>query len=184
MNLNRHSHRNRRGDTPVQASALQPFDRVFAEVKSRLDDRPSVRDGLTCKQGFHMNSVVLKLQKASWTNDPMNQIQNQSGIFFSIWINEKSASKGRANYNIHALKLRNLKRYSITSRDFAEEFRDRFASLQGAWPNLSLKYGPLTLMQGWIGISPNTAAEDILALMERFERLSPLIDRLLESRRR
>jgi len=168
----------------MQASVLQHFGRVFAEVKSRLDERPSVQDGLICKQGFYMNSVVLKLQKASWTNDHMNQVQNESGIFFSIWINEKSASKSRSNYNIHALKLRHLKGYSIASRDFAEEFRERFASLQYAWPNLSLKYGPLTLMQGWIGISPDTAGEEILALMERFERLSPLIDGLLELRRR
>jgi hypothetical protein len=168
----------------MQASVLQQFGRVFAEVKSRLDERPAVHDALICKQGFYMNSVVLKLQKASWTNDPMNQVQNESGIFFSIWIDEKSASRSHANYNIHALKLRNLKGYSITSRNFAEEFRERFASVKDTWPNLSLKYGPLTLMQGWIGISLNTAGEDILALMERFERLSPLINSLLESRRR
>lgn len=168
----------------MQSSALQQFGRVFAEVKSCLDERPIVQEGLICKQGFYMNSVVLKLQKASWTNDRMNQIQNESGIFFSIWITEKSPSKDRANYNIHALKLRYLKGYSITSRDFAEQFRDRFASLQDAWPNLSLKYGPRTLMQGWIGMSPSTAREEMLALVERFEPVSRLIDGLLESRRR
>ena len=40
------------------------------------------------------------------------------------------------------------------------------------------------LMQGWVEVDPNSLEKDLLLLMERFERLSPLIDRLLESRRR
>jgi hypothetical protein len=35
---------------------------------------------------------VLKLQKVTWTNDRMDQLQNQTGIFFSIWTNEKAAA--------------------------------------------------------------------------------------------
>lgn len=167
----------------MQTNALQQFGHIFADVKSRFDELPSVCDGLICKQGFCMKSFVLKLQKSSWTNDRMDEIQNESGIFFAIWINEESASRNRANYNIHALKLRHLRGYSITSRNFAEEFRNRFASLHGAWPNVSVEYGPLTLIQGWIEISLDTAGKDILLLLEQFEQLSPLIDRLLESRR-
>ena len=172
----------------MKATVVQQFEPIFAEIKSRFDsrfdERPSVANGLICKQGFYTNSLVLKLQKASWTNDPMNQVRNQSGIFFSIWITEKSAARNQANYNIHALKLRHLKGYSITSRDFAEDFRSRFASLQKPWPNVSVDYGPLTLMQGWIDIHPQSAEKSILHLMESFEQLSPLIDRLLQSRRR
>lgn len=168
----------------MKATALQQFEPIFAEIKSRFDERPSVSDGLICKQGFYMNSLVLKLQKASWTNDPMDEIRNQSGIFFSIWITEKSAAENRANYNIHALKLRHLKGYSITSRDFAEDFRNRFASLRKIWPNASVDYGPLTLMQGWIDIRPQSAKKSIQHLLESFEQLSPLIDQLLDSRRR
>jgi len=172
----------------MNAITLQQFGPIFAQIKSRFDAHPSVEDGLICKQGFYMDSLVLKLQKASWTNDPMDQIQNQSGIFFSIWIHisvhEKAAAKNQANYNIHALKLRHLKRYSITSRDFAEAFRNHFAPLQEIWPNVSVKYGPQTLMQGWIDLAPLSAEESILRLLKQFEQLSPMIDHLLESRRR
>jgi hypothetical protein len=167
----------------MNTAVLQQFEPIFAEIKSRFDKRPSVADGLICKQGFYINSLVLKLQKASWTNDLMSQIRNQSGIFFSIWITEKSAARNQANYNIHALKLRHLKGYSIASRDFAEDFRNRFASLQKIWPNVSVDYGPLTLMQGWIDIQPQSAEKNILHLMKSFEQLSLLIDQLLDSRR-
>jgi hypothetical protein len=39
-------------------------------------------------------------------------------------------------------------------------------------------------MQGWIEVDLNRFEKDTLVLMERFEQISPLIDRLLESRRR
>ena len=52
------------------------------------------------------------------------------------------------------------------------------------WPNASVNYGPLTLMQGWIEVDSNSFEKEALPLMERFRDLSSLIDRLLESRRR
>ena len=64
----------------MKATVLQQFEPIFAEIKSRFDERPSVADGLICKQGFYMNSLVLKLQKASWTNDPINPIMAKSEI--------------------------------------------------------------------------------------------------------
>lgn len=164
------------------AGDVRQFGGVFARIKARFDERN--HDGLVCKEGFYEACSVLKLQKASWTNDPMDRVQNTSGIFFSIWMNKESAGKNRANYNIHALKLRHLEGYSIASRDFANEFRKGFASTRNTWPNVSVNYGPLTLMQGWIEVDTNSFEEVVLVLMERFNRLSPLIDRLLESRRR
>src|SRR5262249_19049257 len=137
--------------TLTAAMGAPQFREIFPAIKARLDEKPS-SPGLVCKQGFYKNCFVLKLQRASWTNDSMDRVPNQTGIFFSIWANEKSSS--RINYNIHALKLRELKNYIITSRDFAEEFRDRFASVQDQWPNASVKHGPLTLMQGWIEVTP------------------------------
>ena len=81
----------------MKFTIFQQFEPIFAEIKSRFDsrfdERPSVANGLICKQGFYTNSLVLKLQKASWTNDSMNEIRNRSGIFFSIWITEKSAAR-------------------------------------------------------------------------------------------
>ena len=167
----------------MQTEAWQRFGRIFADIKSHWDKRRSLDSELICKQGLCMNSSVLKLQKASWTNDRMDRIQNESGVFFSIWVNEKTASKNRANYNIHALKLRHLKGYSIASRDFAQEFRSRFTRLQDQWPNVALDYGPLTLMEGWIAVNETSAERSILLMMKQFEQVSPLIDHLLESRR-
>jgi hypothetical protein len=51
-------------------------------------------------------------------------------------------------------------------------------------PNARGNYGPLTLMQGWIQVDSNSLEKDILLLMERFEQLTLLIDRLLDARRR
>jgi hypothetical protein len=169
---------------PIEDNAVQQIRALFPKIKFRFDQRQSVRDGLICKQGIYKDSSVLKLQKATWTNDRMDRVPNETGIFFSIWMNEKAGGHSRANYNIHALKLRQLEGYSITSRDFADDFRKNFASMRSAWPNVSVDYGPLTLMQGWVEVDLNTFEKDALALMERFEQVSPLIDRLLESRRR
>jgi hypothetical protein len=58
------------------------------------------------------------------------------------------------------------------------------ASVRAARPNVSVDYGQLTLMQGWIEVDLNRFEKDTLVLLERFEPISPLIDRLLESRRR
>jgi hypothetical protein len=167
----------------MAATDSQQIQALFPKIKSRFDQRPS--DGLICKQGLYNDCCVLKLQKAAWTNDRMDQLRNETGIFFSIWTNAKAAAgKNRANYNIHALKLRQLAGYSITSRDFANEFRKSFSSLCAAWPNVSVDYGPLTLMQGWIEVDVNRFEKDALGLMERFQSVSPLIDRLLALRRK
>jgi ankyrin repeat protein len=166
------------------ASTLGKFRTLFPILKSRFEETHSAADGLVCKQGFYKDCVVLKLQKSSWTNDPMEQLENKSGIFFSIWANAASIRVNRLNYNIHALKLRQLKGYSISSRDFADEFRHLFGPFRKSWPNVDLYHGPLTLMQGWIELSPDSAEAAILALLQRFAtELSPLIDRLLASRR-
>jgi len=166
----------------MEPGAEQPLDAIFAKIKARFDEQG--RNALICKQGSYKASTVLKLQKPSWTNDPMDRVENTSGIFFSIWTNHGSMMNNRVNYNIHALKLRDLKGYSIKSRAFAFDFRNAFAPMHGPWPNVSVEYGPQTLMEGWIEADSVHLEKDILDLMDRFASLSPLIDRLLESRRR
>ena len=160
---------------------VQQFRAVFVKIKARFDVRDN--DGMICKQGFYNNCSVLKLQRASWTNDRMDRVQNKTGIFFSVWIDQDSANQSRANYNVHALKLRQLQGHSIMSRDFAKDFRAGFAPMRDRWPNVSTDFGPLTLMQGWIQIVPNEFEDDVIALLERFRPVSRLIDRLLDSRR-
>jgi len=155
---------------------------LFAQIKARFET--GHLSGLVCKLGHYQNCCVLKLQKPSWTNDPMHRIQNQSGIFFSVWNDRASQKKDRVFYNIHALKLGELGGYAITSRDFARDFRDRFEAMRDQWPNVRLDFGPATLMQGWIAKEEEGLGKNILLLLERFRRISPIIDDLLTSRRR
>lgn len=158
------------------------FQPVFEKIKARYDQNPAA--GLACKQGVYTNCTVLKLQRPEWTNDPMDQVQNKSGIFFSIWIDDEAARLSRVKYNIHALKLRELKGYHITSRDFAAAFREGFSRLRDSWPNVTIDHGPLTLMEGWVEIEPAHCEDQIFALLQRFEVIATLIDSLLESRRK
>jgi hypothetical protein len=168
----------------MQTSSLESYRDAFQQAQRRFDRSPLSTSGLVCKHGFYMQSLVLKLQKPAWTNDPIHQLQSQSGIFFSIWISNPSLQKNRALYNIHALKMRHLKDHSITSRAFAHDFRAHFAPFQKSWPNVSTDYGALTLMQGYIELTPQPVPDQLWPLIENFAPLSPLIDSLLASRRR
>jgi hypothetical protein len=91
-------------------------------------------------------------------------------------------TQGRILYNIHALKMRHLEGYSITSIDFAQQFRREFSHLSDSWPNVRVDHGPLTLMQGWIELDMSTFVRDVLELMERFKPVSRIIDKLLAQR--
>lgn len=155
---------------------------LFAQIKTRYEPRNGY--GLICKHGSFNDCCVLKLLRPSWTNDTMDRIENRSGIFFSVWSSPESRKKNQILYNIHALKLRELKGYSISSRNFAREFRERFEPTRDTWPNVRVDFGPATLMQGWIGNEPALVEENILSLMQQFGGLSPVIDDLLESHRR
>lgn len=161
-----------------EALSFQP---VFETIKARYDREATA--GLVCKQGIYSNNcTVLKLQKPSWTNEPMDQLRNKSGIFFSVWINAEDATLNRAKYNIHALKLRELKGYRIASRDFAAAFRESFLPLSNSWPHVTVERAPLTLMGGWIEIEPADCENQIYALLRQFVPIAPLIDGLLATR--
>jgi hypothetical protein len=153
----------------------------FQRIKSAYEAGARRDKSLICKAGFFGNSAVLKLQKAAWTNDSMETVPNQTGIFFSIWLNETTARLNRVNYNIHALKLRQLNGYKLTSIRFAKDFRKQFKPVAKDWPNVSVDFGPLTLMQGWIAIDPKFFEKDVLKLMKSFGKVSPMIDELLAS---
>jgi hypothetical protein len=137
---------------------------------------------LTCDEGVYRGCAVLTLQKRCWRNNGMRRAPDDTGIFFSVWVGANDAKRKRANYNIHALKLRQLAGYRITSRDFAKDFRAEFARVERAWPNVSVDYGPQTLMRGWIEIDAKRFAGDVLALLHRFDGVSRIIDQLLARR--
>ena len=131
--------------------------------------------------GTYEQSVFLKLFKKSWANLVHGPLIPESRIFFSIWITDDTIKDQKLLYNIHALKLRKLKGYSIESRKFANAFRMGFRRYQHEWQNVSLDFGPLTLMQGWVKIDGEKMREEILSLVQQFLEIDFIIDETLAS---
>ncbi len=127
-----------------------------------------------------LESVALKIYKPEWSNDFDSQLNSKSRIFFSVWVNDKTIKEGKLYYNIHALKLRELKGYKISSRNFAEKFRTQFIEYKDEWENVSVNFGPLVLMEGWINLNIETIQEDIINLSWDFLKISYLIDDTLD----
>ena len=156
---------------------------VFAEVADRV--RSSLkRRQLEVAVGSWLDSSALKVQKRSWAESPLQPGSTSTGVFFSVWVNEEGLLKKQAFYNIHALRMRSLRAYSLQSREFAAAFRARFNPQKNAWPEVSVAYGPQTLMQGWIAWNDDRIAEDVAQLIHRFIPLSDTIDELLAQRKR
>ena len=139
---------------------------------------------LECKAGIWLDSIVLKIQKRSWINNSPTAKPFGESVFFSIWLNDVSLDKGRLCYNIHALKLRQLTAYSIQSRAFADAFRLKFKSFEKEWPNVSVNFGPLTLMEGSVCIDEEHPEDIIIGLANRFSEIAFIIDDLLEERKK
>lgn len=131
--------------------------------------------------GITLNSVFLKLYKKEWANDKTDPINSKTSIFFSIWLNENTIRENKIFYNIHALKLRQLKEYSISSREFANSFRRDFKKYEQDYENISVKFGPLTLMEGWTKLKEENLENSILKLANNFLKIEYLIDKTLEN---
>ncbi|RQO70689.1 hypothetical protein DBR43_22085 [Pedobacter sp. KBW06] len=155
----------------------------FQKSLEQLDKQEAFHQKkLECKVGIWLDSVVLKIQKQNWTNasaEPFGE-----GIFFSVWLNDESIGKGKLYYNIHALKLRGLTGHTIKSRAFAEAFRLQFKSFESKWPNVSVDFGPLTLMEGWVSIIDHEQIPDIVTnLASGFSEIDFIINDLLSERK-
>jgi len=141
-------------------------------------------DGLGFKLSVEqvLESVALKIYKPEWSNNFKSPLNSKSRIFFSIWVNDKTIKEGKLYYNIHALKLRELKGYKISSRDFAMKFRNEFIEndKDKEWQNVDIYFGPLTLMEGWVNLNNETIQSDIIDLSYNFLAISPIIDDTLK----
>jgi hypothetical protein len=131
--------------------------------------------------GIYSESVYLKLYKKTWANQFDNPHKPDSMIFFSVWLNEKAIREGKIYYNIHAFKLRHLRGYFITSRKFADNFRTMFKRFANQWPNVSIDFGPQTLMQGWRNFDLGLLENRILELSAQFLKIEKLIDKNLQN---
>ena len=152
----------------------------FRKSAELLDREMLNEKHLEIKVGITLNSVFLKLYKREWANDKADPISATTRIFFSIWVNENTIRENKVFYNIHALKLRQMKGYSITSREFANSFRRDFKKHEQDWENISVKFGPLTLMEGWTELTEENLENSILKLANNFIIIEYLIDKTLE----
>lgn len=152
---------------------------IFRQAAKQLNSKLPATKQMELATGIYMNSVFLKLYKTAWTNNFPDALTSPSRIFFSVWITDKEIKEEKLLYNIHALKLRQLKGYVIESRKFAESFRNRFKEMQPAWPNVSTRFGPLTLMQGWVNATPANIQNEIFDLSARFLTMEHVIDEVL-----
>ena len=154
---------------------------TFQDAADKLDKNLLRSKSLEVAVGITLESVFLKLYKREWTNDAADPMNAKTRIFFSIWLNEKTLKSGRIYYNIHALKLRHLKGYSIASREFAETFRTAFKTYQDHWNNVSVQFGPLTLMEGWEELNKDDMETIVTKLASNFLQMDHLIDKTLET---
>lgn len=156
---------------------LDTFQQSAAQLREELS-----RHGLEVKAGVWLKSVAVKIQKPSWRNQA--SIPFSDFIFFSTWVNDESLKLGRLNYNIHALKLRELEGYSIKAREFADAFRTKAKAFAEEWPNISFDFGPLTLMEGWVKLDEQHLDDAIRDLAGKFMKLQGIIDDLLAERKK
>jgi hypothetical protein len=151
----------------------------FREVAARVDKKPFAQRQLEVATVIYKDSVVLKVYKRSWATPYKDPLTAESRIFFSVWIADRGLREQKIFYNIHAFKLRKLKGYTIQSRSFATAFREGFRRFEHRWPNVSVQFGPLTLMEGWIAIDIDHFRDDIATLAGNFLEIEQLIDETL-----
>ena len=152
---------------------------IFEKLAAQLDKKLLKQKQMMSAVVIYGNSVVLKLYKPGWANAYPDALSAESRIFFSIWVNDTLIERQDVLYNIHALKLRKLNGYRISSRQFAADFRSDFAGISHLWPNVSIAYGPQTLMQGWQKTSDGSFQKTVLNLCNNFLKTDYLIDQLL-----
>jgi hypothetical protein len=148
----------------------------FQHAADQIDKKLLARKRLEVSTGLYKDSVFLKLYKKSWASPLQDPLVAETRIFFSVWINDSAIRERKLLYNIHALKLRRLKGYSIESRKFADTFRDSFRYFEHKWKNVSVKFGPLTLMEGWLKIDLGDFRDEILELANNFLEIEYLVD--------
>ncbi|MEZ5014952.1 MAG: hypothetical protein R2794_11735 [Chitinophagales bacterium] len=153
---------------------------LFNNAAASIDKQLLQRKNLLMHVGVTLQSVVFKLYKAEWTSDSKDPLNAPSRIFFAIWVNEETLRQDKIYYNIHAFKLRELKGYSIKSRDFAEKFRQAFKAFEHQWEHVSVQFGPLTLMEGWKFLDKDDLGSVIEKWAYQFLQIEYIIDELLD----
>jgi hypothetical protein len=163
---------------------LAEYLKTFQKTADQIYNTSLKETDIDIKAGIWLNAPVIKLQKKDWANAALDKGPAGPSIFFSIWTGDKAIKENKILYNIHALKLRKLNGYTITSREFAAAFRERFKPFEHAWPNVSTAFGPLTLMEGWEKCNPEDPGNIIINLVNQFLKIDFIIDNLLNERKK
>ena len=150
----------------------RPVEELLLQVLTRHQAKLN-ESQIEARLGVYQGCPFIKLDKAKWHN--RGEVKIPGEIFFSIWMDEND----RMNYNIHAFKLRHLTAYKLQGRKFAADFRNRLQSSMENWPNVSVAFGPLTLMQGWVN-----SESQIDQLITEFVSIHHIIDTLLEENKK
>jgi len=148
----------------------------FQQAADQLDKDLLGQHQLEVAVGVVLDSVYLKLYKKSWATALQDPLTAESRIFFSIWVNAQTVADQEILYNIHTFKLRHLKGYKISSIKFAEAFREGFKNFAQQWPNVSVAFGPLTLMEGRVKVDLKDFQEELTELSRYFFEIVPLVD--------
>ena len=151
----------------------------FQQAVNKLNKKLLHKKNIEVFVGVCMDSVCLKLYKKSWASPAQDPLTAETRIFFSVWVNEAIINEKKLFYNIHALKLRKLPGYKIESRKFAEAFRADFQDFKVQWQNVSVQFGPLTLMEGWLKVDEKNFQDEIVELANKFLAMEHLIDEAL-----
>jgi len=140
------------------------------------------KHGIVCKQmQFGEDECQpLYFAKPHWTNRFDEERESTIGIFCSIWTGPTLLKEKKFAYNIHSKAIRKLPGYKLTSQQYAREFRNLVKSEVLHWPNISLAYGPTTLLQGKDTCELTNFAEKIEERIFGFFDIHHHIDNLLE----
>ena len=155
---------------------LDKFQKAAGQLDKKLLNKKKIEAAVLM---YGEDCVVLKLYKRGWENPLQDPLASTSRIFFSIWISGSTIHEQKIFYNIHALKLRQLKGYSIQSRKFAGIFRNSFKNFEHKWENVSVNFGPLTLIEGWVKMDMENLQDVILKLANNFLEIEHLVDETL-----
>ncbi len=164
---------------------MEKYRKILKQFEHQHASTLHNKHGLVCRQlPYGDEEAVLYVAKNNWTNRFDPQRKSTVGIFFSVWVTPELLDKQEFAYNIHSKQLRKLPGYRLTSKKFANDFRELVQDRVSAWPNIRLDYGPLTLLQGRDSCRLETFAVKVKQRVTEFTGIHEEIDNLLQVSKR
>ena len=159
---------------------MEKYRSVLKKLEKKHAQSLSDKYGLTCKQiQYGEDTAALYIAKKNWTNRFELDREKTIGIFYCVWVSPELLEEEKYAYNIHSLKLRDLPGYKLSSREFANEFRAVVKSRVASWPNISMDYGSLTLLEGRDLCNIDTFVHKVEKRISDFVEIYEEIDKLL-----